>query len=100
PCKHAKNDPSLTQDKLAKDFEIGRSTVSVILPESNKWLPVDETLQNIMNEYYEETITTEDYINCDSTYEIEAMPGLEEIIADRLLDSLQELMSQSFREAK
>ena len=43
-CKRAKNDSSLTQDKLAKDFEIGRSTVSVILSESNKWLPVDETV--------------------------------------------------------
>jgi hypothetical protein len=42
---------------------------------------VELELQNIMNEYYEETITTEDYINCDSTYEIEAMPKLEEIIA-------------------
>ncbi|CAH1762490.1 5799_t:CDS:2 [Entrophospora sp. SA101] len=38
-------------------------------------------LQNIMNEYYEESITTEDYINCNKTYEIEANPGLEEIIA-------------------
>ena len=43
-CKRAKNDPSLTQDKLAKDFEIGWSTVSVILSESNKWLSVDETV--------------------------------------------------------
>ena len=43
-CKRAKSDPSLTQDKLAKDFEIGRSTVSAILSESNKWLSVDETV--------------------------------------------------------
>nr|CAG8522190.1 6962_t:CDS:2 [Entrophospora candida] len=43
-CKCAKNDPSLTRDKLAKDFEISRSTVSVILSESNKWLSVDETV--------------------------------------------------------
>jgi DNA-binding XRE family transcriptional regulator len=43
-CKCAKNDPSLTQDKLAKDFEISRSTVSVILSGSNKWLSVDETV--------------------------------------------------------
>ncbi|CAJ0757058.1 714_t:CDS:2 [Entrophospora sp. SA101] len=34
----------LTQDKLAKDFEISRSTVSVILSESNKWLSVDKTV--------------------------------------------------------
>ncbi|CAJ0830297.1 17213_t:CDS:2, partial [Entrophospora sp. SA101] len=27
------------------------------------------------------SITIEDYINCDNTYEIESMPGLEEIIA-------------------
>ncbi|CAH1762885.1 11594_t:CDS:2, partial [Entrophospora sp. SA101] len=40
----AKNDPSLTRDKLAKDFEISRSTVSVILSESNKWPSVDETV--------------------------------------------------------
>ncbi|CAJ0911754.1 1161_t:CDS:2, partial [Entrophospora sp. SA101] len=38
-------------------------------------------LQNIMNEYYKGSITIEDYINCDNTYEIESMPGLEEIIA-------------------
>ena len=29
-CKRAKNDHSLTQDDLAKDFKIGRSTVSTI----------------------------------------------------------------------
>ncbi|CAH1764715.1 2992_t:CDS:1, partial [Entrophospora sp. SA101] len=34
----------LTQDKLAKDFEISQSTVSVILSESNKWPSVDETV--------------------------------------------------------
>nr|CAG8644838.1 12583_t:CDS:2 [Entrophospora candida] len=34
----------LTRDKLAKDFEISRSTVSVISSESNKWLSVDETV--------------------------------------------------------
>jgi DNA-binding XRE family transcriptional regulator len=43
-CKRAKNNPSLTQDDLAKDFKIGRSTVSMILSESNKWLSIDETL--------------------------------------------------------
>ncbi|CAJ0749789.1 9203_t:CDS:2 [Entrophospora sp. SA101] len=43
-CKCAKNVPSLTQDKLAKDFEISQSTVSVILSESNKWPSVDETV--------------------------------------------------------
>ncbi|CAJ0747875.1 17076_t:CDS:2, partial [Entrophospora sp. SA101] len=35
---------NLTQDKLAKDFEISQSTVSVILSESNKWPSVDETV--------------------------------------------------------
>ncbi|CAJ0880966.1 22516_t:CDS:2 [Entrophospora sp. SA101] len=39
-----------------------------------------------MNEYYEESITTEDYINCNKTYEIEANPGLEEIIANSSKD--------------
>ncbi|CAJ0900411.1 1508_t:CDS:2 [Entrophospora sp. SA101] len=37
---------------------------------------VELELQNIMNEQYKEYITTEDYINCNNTYEIEAMPGL------------------------
>ncbi|CAH1768458.1 2308_t:CDS:2 [Entrophospora sp. SA101] len=41
PSSKKKN---LTQDKLAKDFEISQNTVSVILSKSNKWLSVDETV--------------------------------------------------------
>ncbi|CAH1768808.1 10698_t:CDS:1, partial [Entrophospora sp. SA101] len=43
-CKRAKDDHSLSQDDLAQEFKIGRSTVSEILSESDKWLSIDETL--------------------------------------------------------
>jgi hypothetical protein len=42
---------------------------------------IELELQSIINEYYRETQTVENYINHECNYEAEAMPSLEEIVA-------------------